>query len=170
MTDSRTAEDRLAALRELIVSARSMPMSSSCVVNRPDVLAAIDDVIENLPDEIAAAQQVIDQASAKVAGGEAEADQIVAHARDHAIELAQDSEVLKVAQEQAAAIIAEAQSEAEALRRETDAFIDGRMATFESVLHKTSSQVATARARLAERSALNGHALDSAAGTQADAG
>ena len=38
---------------------------------------------------------------------------------------------------------------------ETDLFIDSRMAGFESVLHKTSSQVRTARARLAERSGLD---------------
>ena len=42
-----------------------------------------------------------------------------------------------------------------ALRRETDLFIDSRMAGFESVLHKTTSQVHTARARLAERSGLD---------------
>ena len=55
----------------------------------------------------------------------------------------------------AAKVRADAESEAEALRRETDAFIDARMASFESVLHKTTSQVHTARARLAERSGLN---------------
>ena len=34
-------------------------------------------------------------------------------------------------------------------------FIDSRMASFESVLHKTTSQVRTARSRLAERSGLS---------------
>ena len=38
-----------------------MPMSASCVINRGDVLTAIDDVIENLPDEIADAQHVLDE-------------------------------------------------------------------------------------------------------------
>ena len=38
---------------------------------------------------------------------------------------------------------------------EIDEFIDGRMAGFESVLHKTATQVRTARARLAERSGLD---------------
>ena len=36
---------------------------------------------------------------------------------------------------------AEADHEAAALRREIDEFIDARMASFESVLHKTASQV-----------------------------
>ncbi len=150
-----TAEDKLAYLRELILNARAMPMSASCVINRSEVLAAIDDVIENLPEEIADAQRVIDTSASKVAEGEAEAGRILAEAREHAATLAQHSEVVRVAEQVAAQVRAEADQEAAALRREIDEFIDARMASFESVLHKTASQVRTARARLAERSGLD---------------
>ena len=150
-----TAEDKLAHLRELILNARAMPMSASCVINRGEVLATIDDVIANLPDEIAGAQQVIDMAAYKIAEGEAEAGRIMADARDHAANLAQHSEVVRVAEQLAAQMRIEADTEAAALRRETDEFIDARMASFESVLHKTVSQVRTARARLSERSGLD---------------
>lgn len=156
MADRQTTEEKLANLRELILNARSMPMSASCVVNRGEVLAAIDDVIENLPDEIADAQHVLDRAEAKIAEGEAEAGRILADAREHAARLAQHSEVVRVAEAVAERMRLDAQDEAAALRRETDAFIDSRMAGFESVLHKTASQVKTARSRLAERSGLDG--------------
>src|SRR4029453_8557164 len=145
----------LGYLHDRIVNARAMPMSASCVINRGEVLAAIDDVIANLPEEIADAQRVIDMAAFKIAEGEAEAGRILAEARDHAANLAQHSEVVRVAEQQAAGIRAEAEHEAAALRREIDEFIDARMASFESVLHKTTSQVRTARARLAERSGLD---------------
>jgi F0F1-type ATP synthase membrane subunit b/b' len=150
-----TAEEKLAYLRELILNARAMPMSASCVINRGEVLAAIDDVIDNLPEEIADAQQVIDRSAYKIAEGEAEASRILAEARDHAANLAQHSEVIRLAEQIAAEMRSEADHEALALRRETDEFIDARMASFESVLHKTASQVRTARARLAERSGLD---------------
>jgi regulator of protease activity HflC (stomatin/prohibitin superfamily) len=156
MVGGETAEAKLAYLRELILNARAMPMSASCVINRGEVLAAIDDVIGNLPNEIADAQQVIDMAAFKIAEGEAEASRILAEARDHAANLAQHSEVVRVAEQIAAQMRADADEEAAALRRETDEFIDARMASFESVLHKTVSQVRTARARLAERSGLDG--------------
>ena len=158
MADRETAEEKLTHLRELILNARAMPMSASCVINRGDVLAAIDDVIDNLPDEIADAQHVLDRAAARIAEGEAEAGRILADARDHAATLAQHSEVVRVANDQAAQLLAEAEADATALRRETDEFIDSRMAGFESVLHKTASQVKTARSRLAERSGLDGFA------------
>jgi hypothetical protein len=152
MPEPESAEDRLARLREVILSARSMPMSASCVVNRADVLAAIDAVIDVLPNEIAAAQEVIDQTQATLAEGEAKAARLVAEAQDQAARLAEQSEVVRVAEEQAAALIAEAEQEADALRREADVYIDSRLAGFESVLHKTLSQVRVARSRLAERS------------------
>ncbi len=155
MADRRTAEERLAALRALISNARAMPMSASCVINRNEVLRAIDDVISHLPDEIAEAQDVLEQAKASAAEGRDEAAQLLAEAREQAKGMATDTEVLKLAHEEAARITAEAEAEAAALRREADAFVDARMAGFESVLHKTTSQVKTARARLAERSRLD---------------
>ena len=88
MVGRGTAEEKLAYLRELILNARAMPMSASCVINRSEVLAAIDDVIENLPYEIADAQRVIDTSASKVAEGQAEAGRILAEAREHAASLA----------------------------------------------------------------------------------
>ena len=160
MAERQTAEEKLARLRELILNARAMPMSASCVINRGDVLSAIDDVIENLPDEIAEAQDIIDRSQAKIAEGEAEAGRILAEAREHAAKLAQHSEMVRVAEQQAAQMRADAEEDVAALRRETDQFIDSRMAGFESVLHKTASQVKTARIRLAERSGLDGATSD----------
>lgn len=150
-----TAEEKLAQLRQLVLNARSMPMSASCVINRGEVLDAIDEVVAHLPDEIAGAQQVIDEKQSAIAEGEAEAARIREEARTRADQLARESEVVRVAEEIAAKVKADAEAEAEALRRETDLFIDSRMAGFESVLHKTTSQVHTARARLAERSGLD---------------
>jgi hypothetical protein len=160
MAERQTAEEKLARLRELILNARAMPMSASCVINRGDVLSAIDDVIENLPDEIAEAQDIIDRSQAKIAEGEAAADRILAEAREHAANLAEHSEMVRVAEQQVAQMRADAEEDVAALRRETDQFIDSRMAGFESVLHKTASQVKTARIRLAERSGLDGATSD----------
>jgi regulator of protease activity HflC (stomatin/prohibitin superfamily) len=154
-TTTTTAEEKLTQLRQLVLNARSMPMSASCVINRGEVLDAIDDVIAHLPEEIAGAQQILDERQSAIAAGEAKADRLVEEAREQADALARDSQVVREAEEIAAKVKADAEAEAEALRRETDLFIDSRMAGFESVLHKTTSQVHTARARLAERSGLD---------------
>jgi|SRR5690349_6847670 hypothetical protein len=182
MADQTTAEAKLASLRELVANARSMPMSASCVVNRRDVLAAIDDIIDNLPDEIAEAQDVIENSRDALAAGEAEAERITEQAKQRASDLAAETEIIRVAEEKAAEIVAKAEADAAELRREADAFVDTRMASFESVLARTASQVKTARARLAERSKLDGQqheqsepevaaaAAGAGAGTTADLG
>lgn len=151
MPEELTTEARLEQLRELIAAARSMPMSASCVVNRAEVLRVIDDIASSLPSELDEARAVIEDQKSKVADGRAEADRIIAEAHQHALQQAGHSAQVKVAEEQAAKIIADARAEADALKREVEVFIDSRMAGFESVLAKTSSQVRTARKRLAER-------------------
>jgi cell division septum initiation protein DivIVA len=135
----------------MIASARSMPMSASCVVNRAEVLRAIDDIVSSLPAELDEARDVISEQRSRIEVGRAEADRIIAEAHQHALQQAGHSAQVRVAEEQAARIVADAKAEAEALKREVDLFIDSRMAGFESVLAKTSSQVRTARKRLAER-------------------
>lgn len=154
-SDRPGAEEKLTQLRELVLNARAMPMSASCVVNRGEVLAALDELIDHLPDEISDAQRVIDRSQAKIAEGAAESQRLVARAKEEVERLARESEIVRAAEKIAATIKADAETEAQALRKETDLFIDSRMAGFESVLHKTSSQVRTARARLAERSNLD---------------
>lgn len=150
-----TAQQRLERLKELILSARAMPMSASCVINRAEVLGAIDDVLEHLPNEVAEARSVVGAAEQRVADGRAEAERILAEARQHTTELARHSEVVRVAEQLADQLRADAEVDVRALRKETDSFVDSRMAGFESVLHKTLSQVKTARAKLAERSDLD---------------
>ena len=116
-----------------------------------------------------------------MAAGEAEAERITEEAKAKVAEISAETEVVKAAEAQAAEIIATAESDAAALRREADAFVDSRMASFESVLARTSSQVRTARARLAERSQLDrprheddesdaAAAASAGAGTTADLG
>ena len=129
MTERQTAEEKLARLRELILNARAMPMSASCVINRGDVLAAIDDVIDNLPDEIAEAQQVIDtlagQDRARARPRPDGSSPRPASTPRRSPSTARSSGSPR---QRAAKMRAEAEDEAAALRRETDEFIDSRMA------------------------------------------
>ena len=155
MADRETAEEKLARLRELIVNARAMPMSASCVINRGEVLAAIDDVIDNLPDEIADAQR--SSTAPRPRSPRARPRPAGSWPRPASTRRAWPSTARSSGSPRSRRdkIRADAEARPAALRRETDEFIDSRMASFESVLHKTASQVQTARFRLAERSGLD---------------
>lgn len=150
-----SVQDDLAALRALVAEARGMPMSASCVLNRQEVLDLVDRVGRGLPDELGRAQGVLASSADHVSQAEDRAARIVAEAERRADELARDTEVARRGEDEARRVREEAQSEAAGLRREVDSYVDSRMADFESVLHKTLSQVSNARSNLARRSGLD---------------
>ena len=153
MADQKTAEAKLTKLRDLVAHARAMPMSASCVMNRGDVLAAIDDVIDNLPDEIAEAQDVIENSrDAKAAEGEAQAERITEEARERAAELATETEVDQGRPAEGRPDRGRGRGRrrgAAAGGRRLRRLADGQLRVGAA---RTTSQVRTARARLAERS------------------
>ena len=72
---------KLDELTALIQNARAMPMSASCVVNRTEVIAHLDELRALLPSEITDARQVLDEKNAVISEGRAEADRIIEAAR-----------------------------------------------------------------------------------------
>lgn len=135
-------------LRDVLNQAMGVPMSASCMVNRAELLDLVHRIKAALPEELGRARGLL-------ADSDTRAERIIAAARAEAARLTAEHEIVRKAQEMADRLRAETEQECAELRRETDLFIDSRMASFESVLHKTTSQVATARQRLTERSTLD---------------
>jgi cell division septum initiation protein DivIVA len=149
---------KLDELAALIDNARAMPMSASCVVNRAEVLAAIDEVRALLPTEIADARRVIDERVAVVAEGQTEAERIIEGARVERARLLSKTELMREASREAEQVIEAARADAERMRVEIDDYVDGKLANFEVVLHKTLQAVEKGRAKISGR-----HELDALA-------
>lgn len=105
MTDQalRRADELLSELVELVETARTVPMSSSCILPRERVLDLLDELRETMPPEMDQARRVIATRDAVLHGAEeeaakaheratAEADALVADARRRADELARDAD------------------------------------------------------------------------------
>ena len=156
MTES--SADRLNALQQLIEQGKAVPMSASCMINRADALALVAAVRSALTDELDAARLAAEASPPVLERAKAEADEVVRAAQQEAERLVEASEVLQAAQQRAEALRAETDAEAEALRKEADVYVDGRIAAMEAGLQKTLSQIQTRRARLASRSGLDADA------------
>lgn len=141
----------LDAIEDVVVQARAMPMSSSVLVNRAEVLELVDQVRAALPSQLHMADEVLADADAARAAAQAEADGVLARARARAAELVEQEAVVAEARTRAAQIVAEAQETAEGLRRDADDYCDRRLADFEIDLGKVLSQVQAGRAKLAGR-------------------
>lgn len=147
--------DKLDDLTALVESARAMPMSASCIVNRAEVLALLDDLRELLPEEFRHAELLLADRDAVVEEGRAEAARLVDEARTEHDRLVSEAEVT-VAAERAATELREATAEeVAAMHREVDDYVDGKLANFEVVLNKTLAAVHRGREKLHGRSELD---------------
>ncbi|MFG2575962.1 ATP synthase F0 subunit B [Streptomyces sp. NPDC048481] len=131
-----------------VSSARSMPMSASCVVNRADLLALLEEVRAALPDSLAQAEELIGGREQMVEQARVEAERIISTAHAERGSLLSDTEIARRSQAEADRILAEARKEAEEVRAEADDYVDSKLANFEVVLTKTLGSVGRGREKL----------------------
>ncbi|MDX3383013.1 cell division initiation protein [Streptomyces niveiscabiei] len=131
-----------------VSGARSMPMSASCVVNRAELLALLEEVRAALPDSLAQAQELIGDRDQMVDQARQEAERIISTAHAERGSLISGTEVARRSQAEADRILAEARREAEEVRAEADEYVDSKLANFEVVLTKTLGSVGRGREKL----------------------
>ena len=125
---------RLNHLDEMVREAKAMPLSSSVLVNRDEVLDLINEMQEALPDEIKQARWVVKDREDLLAKARADAEAIVQQARDEQLKMARQEAVVARAAEEAERALAEADEQARAMRREAEAYVDAKLAQFEIAL------------------------------------
>ncbi|MDO4242663.1 MAG: ATPase [Actinomyces sp.] len=172
MTTSRDAgEDLLRILDEidsLVVSARSMPMSASAIVNRDEVLDLVERARRAVPTAVRRAEKIVAEADAVLAQGRAEAERIVERAHEEADRLVAGENVVRLANDRADVIISAAEDKAADLRRGADGYSDRTLAALEAELGRITEQVHAGRQVLADRMGPDRH--DTGRDTGRDAG
>ncbi|MER5518065.1 ATP synthase F0 subunit B [Streptomyces sp. NPDC048254] len=131
-----------------VSGARAMPMSASCVVNRADLLAMLEDLRQALPGSLAQAQELIGDREQMVEQARMEAERIIETAHAERGSLISDTEVARRSQTEADRILDEARREAEEVRADADDYVDSKLANFEVVLTKTLGSVGRGREKL----------------------
>lgn len=141
-------ERLIQGLINVVDAARPVPLSSSSMINKDEVVSVLNDISLRLPDEIRAARWLLKQREDFLARTQREGDELIDLARARAGQMVQKSEVVKAAEIRARRIVEEAQSEARRLQLETEDYCDQRLASFESILKKTQKIVADGRTKL----------------------
>ncbi|MEU0137823.1 cell division initiation protein [Streptomyces sp. NPDC006296] len=144
-------QKKLDEIVETVGNARSMPMSASCVVNRADLLALLEEVREALPGSLAQAQELIGGQEQVVEQARQEAERIIESARAERGSLISGTEIAQRSQAEADRILTEARREADEVRGEADEYVDSKLANFEVVLTKTIGSVDRGREKLLGR-------------------
>jgi len=131
---------RLQQLEDLVREAKSMPLSSSALVNRDEVLELIQEMKETLPEEIKQARWVVKDREELLGKARAEGERIVEEAREDQLRMARKEEVVSRAKEEADRIVAEADEEGRRIRLESEDYVDAKLAQFEIALRKIQDE------------------------------
>jgi len=127
---------RLQQLEDMVRDAKSMPLSSSALLNRDEVMEMIQEMRESLPEEIKQARWIVKDREDLLAKARHEAERIVEQAREDQLRMARKEEVVQRAQEEADRIVTESQQTADDGRAEAEAYVDAKLAQFEIALRR----------------------------------
>jgi cell division septum initiation protein DivIVA len=135
-------------LRDMLESARKLPMSASVSVNREEFGAVLQEAIDGLPDELREARWLLKERDQVVERAEHEAQRLLEAARVRAERMVEKNELVRQARRTAEEILEHAERQAAALRHEAEDYVDRKLAAFEVVLDRTMQQVHKGRERL----------------------
>lgn len=151
--DAATGEvDLEVVLQELftvVENAKSMPLSSSAIVSREELLELIEAAQGALPPELARARRLLQDHEELRQRAEYESAQLIDAARAQAAHLASRTEVARQARAESERVLLDADAEARRIRHEAEDYVDRKLASFEIVLDKTIRTVQAGRERLA---------------------
>ena len=140
--------ERIDELQVLIEEAKSVPLSTSAVINRDEFLELLAQLKQEVPDEIREARWMARDRDELLARARNEADRIVAEAREPRDRLLSRTEVVHAAERDAERIVERARERAGQLRLEAEDYIDQKLAAFEILLNKTLAAVGRGRDQL----------------------
>ena len=144
--------DKLDEIVKYVESARAMPMSSSSVVNRTELLSQLRALRDMLPAALQEADQLLDEREELLARARSDADALVRTGQQEREHLVAEHEVLTAAQTRAEETLTAATAKADELNREVDDYVDAKLAHLELAVEKILETVRQGRDRLRQTS------------------
>jgi len=141
-------ETILRELRDVIDTARTMPMSASVLVNREETLELSDEALASMPEELRHARWLLKERYEYLVQARRDAEDIVEAGRVQAERMVERTEVAREARRVAQQVIAQAEADSRRLRHEAEDYIDQKLAAFEVVLERTMATVIKGREQL----------------------
>lgn len=146
---------RLGELQELVdelilavEGARNVPLSSSVMLDRTQLLDMLYRLRDELPDELRAARWMVREREAFVARTNEKAREMLDRARQRSEQLVSESYIVKEAVEEANSLVRRAEAEATRTRLEAEDFSEQIYEQAEAVLSELLAQTRRARSDL----------------------
>ncbi|MBW3649447.1 MAG: hypothetical protein KY458_02660 [Actinobacteria bacterium] len=135
--DAIDTETLVRRVMEVVSNAKSVPLSSSVMVTKDEVLELLEDALERLPDELRQARWMLKEREQFLSKVAREGDDILEAARVRAERMVERQEIVREARHTAQRVVESAREEARRLRLEAEDYCDQKLAAFEIVLERT---------------------------------
>ena len=135
-------------IEELVDTGRTVPFSSSKLVDPEKVYEIIDEIRAQFPDEVKQARWIVKERQEMLEEAEKEANRILEDAKSRADDIASEQEIVKLAEQQAADILDNARAREREIRLGADDYADEMLANLEVNLGKLLTAVQRGRDRL----------------------
>lgn len=139
----------LDTIEDTLEEGASIPLSGGKrVVDVDKIRDYLDEIRLNLPGEIRQAKGIVNDRGQILEDAKKEADIIVKKAEERAAILVSDQEVLKLAEQRAAEVMTNAQTEARNMRQTVTDYCENMLKNTEETMVANASQVKTVRTNL----------------------
>jgi F0F1-type ATP synthase membrane subunit b/b' len=143
--------DVLDELESMFSNAKPVLMSRDVRMDKQAALDLIDELRRGLPSAVERSDELLRQARRELEDARRSGEETIAVARQRALELVEQEQVVIQANARAADIVTQAETHAATLRGDADEYCDGRLAAFQEDLDVIAAQVTAGRQRLADR-------------------
>ena len=139
-------------LDDLVHNAKGVPMTDQVRIDREEIYDVLDQMRATIPEELKRARWIVKERQDMLAEANRESDRIIGEAREQAMTLASQTEIVRLAEKQAQDIVDDARRQARETKLEMEDWADGILSTLEVNLDKFLGAVKRGRERLQERS------------------
>lgn len=142
------ALERIDEIVAVVENARTVPMSRNCLIDRQELLNALEELRVELPAELRRAANLLEERDKILEAGKREADRIIAEGEQEHDRLVSVHEVVVSAEHKANQLINDAREEAQRLRDEVDDYVDTALANFEQFLTRALASIERGRDKM----------------------
>ncbi len=150
---SVTAEQFIHEAMEIIDAARPMPLSTSVMINRDEVMTLLESALAAVPDETRQARWLLRERDEVLAQARVDANLVIDEARSRVAQMVQRTEVVRAAERRARQLLDDARIQTRRRRHEVDEYCERQLAQFASAVDQVQIAVQAARRKLGKRAA-----------------
>ena len=141
-------EDIIGNLYDMVQDARALPLGADkCILERDKVLDMLDEIIAQLPTELKQSRTIVESRNELIGQARREAEGIIRQAQEQAAAMVAQEAIYQEAKRKCGEMVAQTQERIAQLRRASNEYMDDALRRTEEAIGNCLGEVQTTRAK-----------------------